>query len=215
MDTDILVVEKPAGMPVQTRGIADMDLVSELKNFLRKPDKGEPYLGIIHRLDRPVGGILVFALNKNAAAGLSRQIKDGDFNKRYRALVEGIINTDENETVLIDYLIKDKDNKALITDENDKEGKRAELKFKIINTDKEKNMTLLDIKLITGRFHQIRAQLSNIGHPIVNDVKYGAKKDMSVINPGGICLFAYLLSFKHPKTGEEKVFTFFDGWEHF
>ena len=198
-DREILVVKKPAGVAVQTGSIKDRDLVSEIKNYLcEKYKKKDPYLGIIHRLDQPVEGILVFALNKKAAASLSGQISSGIFNKKYRAHVEGLINTDDDWKTLADYLVKEKD-KALITDKENKKAKRAELKYKTVKIDREKEMTLLDIELITGRFHQIRAQLSGMGHPIVGDVKYGGKKNR---DDRSISLCAYSLTFSHPASGK-------------
>ena len=206
-DKDILVVEKPAGMAVQTARITEKDLVSEIKNHLsllnKKPD---PYLGIIHRLDQPVKGILVFALNEKAASDLSKQVNTGSFNKSYHACVKGYMEESDEWVTLTDYLIKDKDNKARIVSINDKNAKRAELKYRILKAEREKNVSLLDIELITGRFHQIRAQLSNIGHPILNDVKYGADRNLVLNNERAIALYAYRLSFKHPGSGREIEF---------
>lgn len=218
-DKDVIVVEKPAGMPVQTGNIAGKDLVSELKNYLyavsKRPD---PYLGIIHRLDRPVRGILVFALNEQAAGKLSKQIRTGDFNKKYHAYVEGIINTGDEWKTLVDYLIKDKDT-ARIEDKDNKNAKRAELKYKTVKTEEAENMTLLDIELVTGRFHQIRAQLSNLGHPIIGDDKYGAKTGdadaktaKGIISGNAIGLYAYHLSFDHPRTGKREEFSLKTGY---
>ena len=209
-DKDIIVVEKPVGMPVQTRNIVSRDMVSELKNYLSAKSKSpNPYLGIIHRLDQPVRGLLVFALNEKAAGSLSRRMSAGGFNKKYHACVEGIVESGEDWQVLIDHLIKDKDT-ARIVDKDKKDAKRAELKYRTIKTDAERDETLLDIELITGRFHQIRAQLSNMGHPITGDVKYGArvhesgeKEGMGITFKRSIGLCAYQLSFTHPRTGEK------------
>ena len=207
-DKDILVVEKPAGVAVQTAKLTEKDMVSEIKNHLsiinKKPD---PYLGIIHRLDQPVRGILVFALNEKAASRLSKQISTGSFNKFYHAYVTGYMEKSDEWMTLTDYLIKDKDNKAGIVNINDKNAKKAELKYRILKAEREKNVSLLDIELITGRFHQIRVQLSHIGHPILNDVKYGADKNLALNNERAIALCAYRLSFKHPETGREMEFS--------
>lgn len=201
-DKDILVVEKPAGIAVQTRKLTEKDLVSEIKNHLsQKNKKTNPYLGIIHRLDQPVRGILVFALNEKAAAALSEQLRSGNFNKYYYALAEGIVDGSEGWNVLTDRLIKDKDNIAKVAGDDDKNAKRAELKYRVVKTDKEAGMTKLEIELITGRFHQIRAQLSNMGHPIINDRKYGACKELPQNGERSIALCSYKLSFKHPVTG--------------
>lgn len=203
-DNDIIVVEKPAGMPVQTGNIALKDMVSELKKYLSvRKNISDPYLGIIHRLDQPVRGILVFAINEKAAGNLSGQLNKGGFNKKYHAYVEGILDTKDEWITLSDHLIKDKDI-ARIADKGNKNAKKAELKYKTVRT--EENVTLLDIELITGRFHQIRAQLSNSGHPILGDVKYGAKVhefgEITGTSKRSIGLCAYQLSFTHPRTGE-------------
>ncbi|MBR6487009.1 MAG: RluA family pseudouridine synthase [Lachnospiraceae bacterium] len=207
IDNDILVVEKPAGLAVQTGNLIGKDLVSELKNYLSKTNGiSDPYLGIIHRLDQPVRGLLVFALNDGAAADLSRKVSGGGFNKCYTALVEGIVDTKGKWQVLTDYLIKDK-SISRITGKDDKNAKRAELKYRTLMTDRERGVTRLEIELLTGRFHQIRAQLSNMGHPIVNDQKYGAAKAGTSIGTVGIALCAYRLSFEHPLTKEKMEYT--------
>lgn len=200
-DKDIIVVEKPAGMPVQTGRITEKDMVSELKNYLHEKG-GSSYLGVIHRLDRPVRGIVVFAVNEKAAGNLGRQMSNEGFDKDYYAVVEGIIDTRER-TVLEDHLIKTKENTAKIAAEGTKGAKKAVLSYIVEDSDRDKDLTLLNIKLVTGRFHQIRAQLSNSGHPIVGDVKYGAG---SPVKDRTIKLCAYHLSFKHPRTGKSMDF---------
>ena len=205
-DKDIMVIEKPAGVPVQTKNITEKDTVSELKNLISLRSKSaDPYLGIIHRLDKPVRGILVFALNEKAAGDLGRQIVNGAFNKRYHAYVEGPVDTGGEWVELTDYLIKEKDT-AKIADKGSGKAKKAVLKYRTVKTYEDKGVTLLDIELITGRFHQIRIQLSNLGHPVTGDVKYGAtvRSDMP---KGTIGLCAYQLSFTHPVTGKEMTFT--------
>lgn len=194
-DNDIIVVEKPAGMPVQTRSITQRDMVSELKNHLNGKNGKEPYLGIIHRLDQPVRGIVVFAKNEMAAGELSRQISRECFDKRYYAVVEGYIE-DKEQMVLEDYLIKTRDNMAKVVQKGTKDAKKAVLAYTVLDKDRNKDMTLLDIELKTGRFHQIRAQLSNICHPIAGDVKYGAKPDKNAERTIALC--AYHLGFDHP-----------------
>ena len=206
MDKDIAVVEKPAGIAVETGRITSPDLVNMLKNHLAAEGKvKDPYLGMIHRLDQPVRGILVFALNKKAAGGLSRQIRDGNFEKHYLAVVEGIVDKRER-TELEDYLIKDKDNTARIVNKEEKDAKRALLSYTVKDTDAEKGLTLLEIELMTGRFHQIRAQLSHMGHPIAGDHKYGAKDTDTPLPRGAIGLCAYSLAFDHPSTGKRMEF---------
>ncbi len=205
-DKDIIVVEKPPGIPVQTKNIAKKDLVSFVRNYLyEETGVSNPYLGIIHRLDQPVWGMTVFALNEGAAANLCRQIGEKTVDKYYYAVVEGIL--EEKDSVrLTDHLIKGRDNTAHIVDKETKGAKKAELIYKVEKTDRDNNISLLRIELITGRFHQIRAQLANAGHPIVNDVKYGAAKRVDLKNREGIALCAYRLKVKHPSTGQETIF---------
>ena len=207
-DNDILVAVKPAGLAVQTKNISEKDMVSVLKNHISKSlNRPDPYLGIIHRLDKPVEGILVFALDKKAAASLSGQLNSSQFNKRYQALVEGIVDTKDEWITLSDHIVKDKDTARIVKPgDGTLSGKKAELKYKTLKIDKEEGVTLLDIELITGRFHQIRVQLSNIGHPITGDVKYGAAKRDINLQKGAIGLRAYHLSFIHPRTGERMIF---------
>lgn len=221
-DDCILVCEKPAGVPTQTAKISEKDMVSEVNNYLlikakRASQKACPAF-LIHRLDRPVSGILVFAKTKQAASVLNKQLQDGLFDKRYFALVSGIVENNQTEDAvhLVDYILKDsKNNKAVITGKDNKESKKAELIYKVVtglkpfklsitNQDDYYNgNTLLDIKLLTGRFHQIRAQLSNIGHPIVGDEKYGGN---TLLSKNTIFLMAYKLSFFHPVTGNQLTF---------
>ena len=203
-DKDIVVAEKPAGLPVQTRNINQVDMVSILKNHLSGKTGGEPYLGIIHRLDQPVRGILVFALNEKAAGSLSKQIAERRFEKHYYAVVEGILDSKER-IELKDYIAKTKENTAKIVNKGVKDAKEAVLFYTVLDTDAENKQTLLDIELMTGRFHQIRAQLSNAGFPIEGDIKYGAKPDNGIQNRA-IKLCAYHLCFDHPQTGKRMEF---------
>ena len=206
-DEDIIVVVKPPGLATQTAGISKKDVVSELKSYLYR-SKGikNPYVGVIHRLDQPVEGLLVFALNENSAKILSKQINDNVIKKKYIAVVEGIIESTEQET-LIDNICKDgKSNKAYIVKDKTKDSKKAELKYKKLDEDTKQGITLLEIELITGRFHQIRCQLSNAGFPIVNDEKYGAKASEDISKRQSIALCASNLFLKHPKTKKNMKF---------
>ncbi|MDO4188948.1 MAG: RluA family pseudouridine synthase [Lachnospiraceae bacterium] len=203
-DKYILVCEKPAGTPTQAGKITEKDMVSEVNNYMRKAGaKASAYL--IHRLDKPVRGILVFAKTKEAAAGLNTHFEG--FDKRYIAIVEG--NVEAREGSLTDYMIKD-NNKAVIVDENAKDAKLARLEYSVVDNydPKEENIThtcKLDIKLITGRFHQIRCQLSNMGHPIVGDSLYGS--NIQYEKRKAIALVCYHLSFDHPVTGKRLSFS--------
>ena len=188
-DDDILVCRKPAGVATQTKRLGQQDMESLLKNYRAK--KGEPpYIGVVHRLDQPVEGVMVFAKNQKAAANLSKQVQDRAIGKYYYAISAN--EPRENEGVLEDYLLTDK--KANITKVVDKDAqgsKKAKLEYCVEKTKEEK--TLFDIKLHTGRQHQIRVQMSHIGCPLIGDSKYGDEK-----NRGALALCSYKLEFEHP-----------------
>lgn len=198
-DKEILVCRKPAGMPVQAAGIGTMDMESALKNYLAQKIPGKvPYLGIVHRLDQPVEGILVFAKTPGAAGSLSKQIMAGGAGKYYLAVVEG--KPERSEGTLTDYLKKNgRANMSQAVPENTPGAKKAVLHYRILDQ-KEINgkvRTLLRIRLETGRHHQIRVQLSHVGYPLLGDRKYNpsGEKGKSL----GLCSCG--LEFKHPKTG--------------
>ncbi len=216
-DNELLVVVKAAGMATESADLRKKDLVSELKSYLRScnDNAAEPYLGVIHRLDQPVSGILVFAKNAKAASILSAQVSDGRMRKYYQATVEGKFLTEASseDITLVDYLIRDpKQGKALVTAKGRKEhdgkiAKEAKLICTPLAYDPTSDTTKLRIRLLTGRFHQIRAQLSHAGHPVLRDEKYGAQKPVTPEGDAGIALCAYELHFLHPKTQQEMVFT--------
>lgn len=194
-DNHLIIVEKPSGVLTQHARLDLPVLLDEVKEYIKvKHNKpGNVFLGMVHRLDVNVGGVICFAKTSKGASRVNKEIREKRFNKKYLAIVEGQIKTNE-EVTLKDYLLKDKrNNKAIIT--NKKDGKESVLKFKKLA---EKNdLTLLEVELITGRFHQIRAQLSNYGTPLYGDVKYGSKN-----RGGNIALYAHYLSFKHPTKDE-------------
>ena len=207
-DESILVVYKPAGIATQTARLGQQDMVSELKNYLaKKPEnkgKGEPYLGLVHRLDQPVSGILVFARTPKAAAALSRQITDKSMRKFYYAVIFGSPKQDAGS--LEDYLYKDgKTNQSLIVREGFPEAKKALLHYKKVKTlmvlEKQQEVSLMEIELITGRHHQIRVQMAHAGMPLLGDGKYGSR-----IN-GDVALCSFRLSFIHPLTKEKLCFS--------
>lgn len=226
-DHDILVIQKPAGIAVQTAQVGRPDVVSELKNHLAVSGTKSPYLGVIHRLDQPVEGLLVFAKNPKAAANLSAQLQKDDFAKEYLAVVCGKPVQESGE--LVDYLVKegnvarvceDEDLTSIQTtqspsdkkDTKDAIPKRATLQYKLRETKEMAGVevALLEIKLETGRFHQIRVQLSHAGYPILGDAKYGSEKCKEVSMQAGIrntALCAYRLRFIHPTSKKEMVYT--------
>lgn len=214
-DKDVLVCYKPAGIAVQSANIAQQDMVSELKNYLSTQGDKNPYIGVVHRLDQPVSGVLVFAKNQSAAASLSVQVQDGRAGKIYRSLVFGAFDEVSKEGVLEDILLKDaKTNTSRVIKEGSKEakqGKKAKLSYKVLQTISvgEESYSEVEIQLFTGRHHQIRVQFANAGHPILGDTKYGSpvSAQLSARVGKGLKLCAYRLSFIHPKTKKEVEFT--------
>ena len=194
-DNHILVCVKPQGVLSQGGDMDQKNMVDELKNYIkvtyRKP--GNVFLGLVHRLDLNVGGVMVFAKTSKAARRLSNQIKNHDFKKRYLAIAKGSFETKEG--VFQDYLDKDTTKRqATIADE--KNGKFASLHYFVLEEREFDNeiYSLVDIELITGRFHQIRFQLAHHNHPLYGDSKYGTTLNKDFF----LGLFAYELEFEHP-----------------
>lgn len=197
-DNHLLVVEKPVNIPVQEDISKDIDMITILKNYRIKKEKkkGDAYIGLVHRLDRPVGGIMVFAKTSKAASRLSEEIRNNTFHKTYLAVVEGYPS---QKGKLEDYLIKNKE-KNISTITTKEKGKYSALEYQVL---KEKDhLSLIKINLITGRSHQIRVQFSSRNHPLVGDTKYGHNN--SNIN---IALFAESITFTHPTTKELLTFS--------
>ncbi len=196
-DNHLLVVEKPINVPVQADSSKDLDLLNILKNYLKNKyhKTSNVYLGLVHRLDRPVGGIMVFAKTSKCAKRLSQQIRDHQFQKIYNAIVLGNIN---KEGTYEDKLLKS-NNKNIVT-VSDK-GKIAILNYKKIESNK--NMSLVEINLQTGRSHQIRVQFSYHGYPLYGDQKYNKK----AIKNAQIALFSKRITFYHPITKEQISFS--------
>ena len=189
-----IVVHKPAGIATQTARLGQKDLMSEIKNHVAESTgMKNPYLAVINRLDQPVEGLVLFAKNEKSAANLSRLLNEGKIKKFYHASVYGHMNSKEGR--LEDYLVKDgKSNLSKVSDRNDKQAKKAVLEYKVVDRNEETDT--LDIKLITGRHHQIRVQLSHAGCPILGDTKYASvdSAESSRTNGiGNICLKAYKL----------------------
>lgn len=190
-DNHLLVVEKPINVPCQGDSSKDADLLTMLKDYLKeKYDKpGNVYLGLVHRLDRPVGGVMVFAKTSKAASRLSRQVSNHEIKKTYYAVVEGKI---DKEGIFKDRLLKDsKTNMTIISPL----GKEAELSYELVSY--KDNLSLVKIDLKTGRSHQIRVQFSSRGFPLYGDRRYNFNGEK-----GQIALFAYALEFRHPISKE-------------
>ena len=197
-DNHIIVVVKDYNIPVQEDSSKDEDMITLIKKYLKEKynKPGNVFLGLVHRLDRPVGGVMVFAKTSKAASRLSNEIRLNQVEKRYMALVH---NHTKEKDVLIDKLLK---NEKTNTSYVDDAGKESKLEYNLIEY--RGNKSLLDINLITGRHHQIRVQLSHHGYPIYGDQKYGIDK------PGiQIHLWAYKLKFKHPTKDEIMEFVYY------
>ena len=214
-DNHIIVAHKPAGLATQTARVGQADMVSELKNHLAAEQKGQPpYLGLVHRLDQPVEGLLVFGKTKQAAAALTKQLGEGTLNKQYYAVICGKPPADSGE--LVDYLYKDvvKEGKAVVvTGQQHKypEAKKAVLQYRILKElSTEPAVCLADIHIDTGRFHQIRAQMAYAGFPLLGDGKYGTDESIALSSERGIrnvALCAYSLELIHPTTGKKLSFS--------
>ncbi|HIQ95532.1 MAG TPA: RNA pseudouridine synthase [Candidatus Limivivens merdigallinarum] len=197
-DQEILVVEKPASMAVESRKLSSPDLISQIRNHLALPGQGIPYVGMVHRLDQPVQGILVFAKTKKAASILSAQVQDGRMEKLYLAVTTGIPSPKTGH--LRHYLLKDgQTNTSKAVPEGTKGAKLSRLDYEVLQ--ESEGTALVKIHLLTGRHHQIRVQFSAIGCPLWGDGKYGAAPDGN-----GIALCAASLSFLHPSSKKRLTF---------
>jgi len=197
-DDQLLVIEKPAGVLSQADHTGDPDVLSLCKEYLSRSKQGTPYLGLVHRLDRPVGGLMLLAKNRPAADALSQQIRDRTMQKTYWAVTSG---SPPPNGMLTHQLIKNRDTNIVQVVPNDhKEGKKAILSFAKLET--ADDLHLLAIHLQTGRPHQIRVQLAHEGYPIWGDYKYGEDQ------PDGrdMALRAVELVFSHPNTKQELRF---------
>ena len=232
-DRDIIVVKKPAFVSSQEERGAGADMVSCIRNYYAIEEEKQVQVFVVHRLDKPVAGVMVYALNKRSAVALSKQLANGDFNKTYYAILKllektpGVLGFNEKK-VLTDYLIKDgRSNMSRIAEKGEiKDAKKAVLEYEI--TDKKdidgRMLYLAKICLITGRHHQIRVQFSGNGAPLYGDKKYGSlapvkksckKTDTDIIQDSssnndeneGIALCAYALRFNHPVTGKTMEFS--------
>jgi len=192
-DNHLIIVVKAPGVLSQEDATGDMDMLTLIKAYLKEKYQkpGNVFLGLIHRLDRMVGGVMVFAKTSKGASRLSEQVRNHTVQKKYLAVVHG--KTKEEDT-LVHYLLKDEKTNT-VTVQVSHLAKRAELHYKRIQF--KENLSLVDIDLKTGRPHQIRVQFSHLNHPLLGDKKYGIKD-----NVPSVALYAYQLSFYHPITKE-------------
>ena len=202
-DNHLLVVEKPVNILSQGDDTNDKDMVNLLKQYVKEKynKPGNVYIGLVHRLDRPVGGIMVFAKTSKAASRLSDQVRTKTFKKTYRAVIHGDMN--KKEDTLKDYLYKNKKtNMVSVVNKDHKEAKNAELSYKTL--DRKDGFSLVEIDLKTGRPHQIRVQFASRKHPLFGDQRYGQN-----VNKVGqqIALWYYKLEIIHPTTKEKMEFT--------
>ena len=203
-DNHILVAVKPQNMPSQEDESKDPDILSILKNYLKETyDKpGDAYLGLVHRLDRVTGGVMVFAKTSKAAARLSEAIREGEFEKTYLAVVYD--TPKEKQAVLVNHLKKDpKSNTVRVVPEVTEGAKYAELTYKVFESIGK--LSLVGVKLATGRSHQIRVQFASRGYPLVGDHKYGSKDTATAP-----MLFSCSLSFPYQK--ELRTFESYPAW---
>lgn len=201
-DNHIIVVEKPVNIPSQGDKTGDIDMLTLIKSYLKEKyhKPGNVYLGLIHRLDRPVGGVMIFAKTSKAAARLSEQVREKQFQKTYLVICNG--KMEEQKGTLEDYLLKnEKSNMSKVAKEGTKNSKYAKLEYEVLKYDEQLNLSVLKILLHTGRHHQIRVQLSSRGHSIYGDQKYGGRGHGKQIT-----LWAYCLKIFHPVTKEEMTF---------
>jgi len=202
IDNHLIAVTKPAGLLTQPDRNTDESLIDQTRQWIKekynKPNN--IFLGLVHRLDRNVSGVVLFARTSKAASRLSKQFREGTPKKLYRAIVLGKLK--EEHTTLVHYLRKEKSLRATVFPRETPTAKRSELSYEVINS--LENKSLLEVSLSTGRFHQIRAQMAFIGHPIIGDVKYGAPEPLPNQE---IALYAHKLVFSHPVSNEEITLT--------
>ena len=193
-DNQIIVVEKEPNIPSQADKTGDIDMLSIVKQYIKEKynKPGEVYVGLVHRLDRPVGGIMVFARTSKSASRLSEQVRNKIFKKTYIAVVDGQIQ--KKQGMLENYLYKDeRNNISKVVAKEKKNAKLAKLEYQVLDYDEKRELSTVKIKLHTGRHHQIRVQFANFGHSLYGDQKYGTRGKGKQIR-----LWAYELEFEHP-----------------
>lgn len=200
-DNHIIVVLKPQNIPSCEDDSKDADMLTLIKEYIREKyhKTGNVYLGLVHRLDRPTGGVMVFAKSSKAASRLSEQMREGDFEKRYMAVLAGVPK--EEQATLRHYMKKNSvNNMVYVCAPTETGAKYAELEYRTL--EEKGGLALADVRLHTGRSHQIRVQMNAIGCPVYGDMRYGGEK----AKKGYLALWAYYLSFTHPVSKERMVF---------
>lgn len=209
-DSDICVCHKPSGMLTQSDRGFSQDMVSALLTYEKKKGNKAPFIAPVNRLDRPVEGLVLYAKNSRAAAALTKQIANGEVDKCYYAVVnvpdvEAVERTmhDKKKITLENYLLKDaRTNMSRVVTEGTEGAKKAVLDYEVLDMNADGKTAFLKVKLHTGRHHQIRVQLSNVGMPLVGDAKYGAAGK----NGDDLALCSYRLVFSHPVTKKKLFF---------
>jgi 23S rRNA pseudouridine1911/1915/1917 synthase len=198
LDNHILVVEKPGGLLTQADDTGALSLEDLAKEYLKKKfsKEGKVFLHPIHRIDKEASGLVLFARTSKALSRLNEQMRAKQIKKKYRAIVEGFLKSREGK--LVDYLLH-KSHRAEVSSRENGEAKEAVLFYEVMK--EIGSFSLLSIDLITGRYHQIRAQLSALGHPIVGDKKYGSQ-----LQKEGLALQSFSLEFIHPVRDEKMAF---------
>jgi 23S rRNA pseudouridine1911/1915/1917 synthase len=198
-DNHIIVVEKPVNIPSQGDKTGDEDMLTIIKQYIKEKynKPGEVYLGLVHRLDRPTGGVMVFARTSKAASRLSEQVRNKDFEKKYLCIVDGKMENEKG--TYKDFLLKnEKTNTSKVVAEGTKNSKEAILDYEVVKYNEEINLSVVKVALHTGRHHQIRVQFASRNHSLCGDQKYGTRG-----RGKQLCLWAYSLSFYHPTTKEK------------
>ncbi len=198
-DNHIIIVNKEVGEIVQGDKTGDTPLSEFVKQYIKEKynKPGNVFCGVVHRIDRPVSGLVIFARTSKALERLNKMLRDGEIHKTYWALVEG--KPKQSEATLENYLVSDgRINKTFVSSPSNPDAKKSVLKYRTIA--EGDRYTLLEVNLLTGRKHQIRCQLSNMGNPIKGDLKYGAKRSN---RDGGISLQAHRIEFVHPVSKED------------
>ena len=200
-DNHIIVVMKPQGVPACGDESGDDSLLEQVRRYVKEKynKPGNVYIGLIHRLDRPTGGVMVFAKTSKAASRLAEQMRGGDFEKKYLAVLVGVPK--EEKATLVNYLKKNPvNNMVYICTQTTDGAKLASLEYRIV--EEKGGYCLADIKLHTGRTHQIRVQMAGISHPVYGDMRYGGEN----AKKGNLALWSYSLAFTHPVTKERMKF---------